>query len=160
MYVGASSHRRSNVSTPQPARAHTTSDSSSYNSYDTGEYSEVSQLGSGSRPRTKLGVRRGSRFFCTYVSPLTGERCDIWDKGWTVYATLSRHAETEHGPEELALMTRGELSYDQAQVITTREKRERIEETLAQTGFCPDCGTMFSSKRRDSLSRHRQTSAW
>lgn len=112
------------------------------------------------QPKGKFGVRRGSRFFCTYVSPVTGERCDVWDKGWTVFATLSRHAETEHAPEELALLMRGALCYDQAQIITTRDKQERIEENLAQTGSCPDCGTVFSSKRRDSLHRHRQTSAW
>ena len=154
----ASSQRKNSVSSLQPTRTHTTSESSCYNTYAA---NEVSQMGSISRLKgTKFGVRRGSRFFCTYVSPVTGERCDTWDKGWTVFATLSRHADAEHGPEELGLMARGELNYEKAQIITTREKKQRIEENLAQTGVCPDCGTMFSSKRRDSLTRHRQTNAW
>jgi hypothetical protein len=134
------------------------SPSSRHDSYEPCDYDEEPR--SLSQSKTKFGVRKGSRFFCTYVSPLSGERCDIWDKGWTVYATLTRHAEAEHAPEELTLMSRGELRYDQAQIITTKEKRERIEENLAKTGVCPDCGTVFSSRRRDSVSRHRQTSAW
>lgn len=147
---------RSSTSSTQPARAETTYPSS----YEACGYDEELPLPSTSRSRAKFGVRKGSRFFCTYVSPVTGERCDIWDKGWTVYATLTRHAETEHAPEELALIKRGALCYDQAQIITGVDKRRRIEDNLAETGCCPDCGTIFSSKRRDSLSRHRQTTAW
>jgi len=77
-----------------------------------------------------------------------------------VYATLNRHAETEHAPEEIELIKAGRLSFSQAQIVTSREKLERLEEQLETTGRCPDCGTVFSSGRKDSLVRHKQTSAW
>lgn len=110
--------------------------------------------------RVKFGVRKGNRFYCTYVSPVTGERCAAWDQGWTVYATLNRHAESDHAHEEIDLIMRRRLTYADAQIVTSREKHERIEENLASTGRCPDCGTVFSSNRKDSLTRHKQTNAW
>lgn len=109
--------------------------------------------------RLKFGLRRGTRFYCTYVSPITGERCAAWDQGWTVFATLNRHAESDHAHEELALIASGELTYSDAQIVTSRDKQERIEENLANTGRCPDCGTVFSSNRKDSMTRHKQTNA-
>ncbi|GJJ07085.1 hypothetical protein Clacol_001284 [Clathrus columnatus] len=109
--------------------------------------------------KSKFGMRKGTRFYCTYVSRVTGERCAAWDQGWTVYATLNRHAESDHAHEELALIANGELTYNEAQIVTSREKQERIEENLANTGRCPDCGTVFSSNRKDSLTRHKQTNA-
>jgi len=109
--------------------------------------------------KSKFGVRKGSRFYCTYVSAATGERCAAWDQGWSVYATLNRHAESDHAPEEVALIARGQLTYGQAQIVTSREKHERIQDNLSNTGRCPDCGTVFSSNRKDSLTRHKQTSA-
>ncbi|KIJ57072.1 hypothetical protein M422DRAFT_23184 [Sphaerobolus stellatus SS14] len=112
-----------------------------------------------SRPSKKFGAREGSRYLCTYVSPVSGARCAIWDQGWTVYATLNRHAEAEHAPEEIALINAGRLGYDQAQIVTSQDKHSRLEEQLAVTGQCPDCGTVFSSGRKDSLIRHKQTNA-
>lgn len=110
--------------------------------------------------KSKFGIRRGARFYCTYISPLTGKRCATWDQGWTVYATLNRHAESDHAHEELELINQGRLTYSQAQIVTSKEKQQRIQEHLATTAQCPDCGTVFSSNRKDSLARHKQTSAW
>lgn len=110
--------------------------------------------------KLKFGLRKGTRFYCTYVSPVTGERCAAWDQGWTVFATLNRHAESDHAHEELALIANGELTYSEAQIVTSRDKQERIEENLANTRKCPDCGTVFSSNRKDSMTRHKQTNAW
>ncbi|KAF8524599.1 hypothetical protein BU17DRAFT_84636 [Hysterangium stoloniferum] len=136
---GAASQRRASISAQPPTTTTTTHD------HDI--------------QKSKFGVRKGSRFYCTYVSAATGERCAAWDQGWSVYATLNRHAESDHAPEELALIARGQLSYGQAQVVTSREKHERIQDNLSHTGRCPDCGTVFSSNRKDSLTRHKQTSA-
>ncbi|KAF8592185.1 hypothetical protein K439DRAFT_392456 [Ramaria rubella] len=143
------------VGTSAPRRGSISSHHSSSHSHSHRDESPVPSVHS----RTKFGLRKGSRFFCTYVSPLTGERCGTWDKGWTVYATLVRHAEAEHAHEELSLLARGGLTYEDAQIVTSREKMERIEENLAQTGRCSDCGTVFSSRRKDSLSRHKATNA-
>lgn len=112
------------------------------------------------RAKPRFGAREGARFYCTYVSPRTGARCATWDKGWTVYATLLRHAEIEHAPEELELLARGALDYARAQVVGSRERQARLEARLASAGHCPDCGTVFASRRRDSQSRHKLSGAW
>ncbi|GJJ07076.1 hypothetical protein Clacol_001275 [Clathrus columnatus] len=94
------------------------------------------------------------RLFCSYVHPLTGKLCTTRIQGFSSQSDLARHYMNIHGQEEARLIRNGELTFEKAQFITSRGKLERLEAQYASTKFCEECGTAFTSGRRDSINRH------
>jgi len=61
--------------------------------------------------------------------------------------------------EEVDLIQRGLLCFDQAQWVKTEKHRLAINDTVGSM-VCKACGTIFSSNRVDSMERHVKKGAW
>ncbi|GJJ07179.1 hypothetical protein Clacol_001379 [Clathrus columnatus] len=96
----------------------------------------------------------GLRLFCTYVHPTTGKQCTNWVRGFASQSELLRHQMNIHGQEEIRLVKSGRLTLENSVIITSKERLEYLERQYASTRFCEECGTEFTSGRRDALIRH------
>ncbi|KAF8592108.1 hypothetical protein K439DRAFT_1610529 [Ramaria rubella] len=111
------------------------------------------------RQDNNFGILLNGKWHCPYVEYKHEMPCTIWQDGYKSWYDLARHADSEHGPEEVELIERGLLTFDKAQWIRTEAQLVAIKET-AENMFCRDCGTKFASNRHDSKERHVRKGAW
>jgi len=151
-----SPHEKRSMWIPEVSETATESESSQHYSFISEGHEP--RGGTGSKKAKVIRDKSSQRsWLCTYRSLKTGKLCHLWDTVWAAKSTRDRHAENEHGDEEIELIEQGKLCYDTAQVIVSIVIHNRVKNAIRE---CDRCKTVLCSRRPDSLNRHQRSGAW